>query len=116
MQVTHFEAAKAYEAPLHEGVACLRLQGAEATRCDFCAVGLSYYLPAGSAAMSAGPTDKIYVVLEGELTVQVEGGAPQVLGRYDSCHIAAGETREVRNTGNAVATLLVVVANAGPAA
>jgi quercetin dioxygenase-like cupin family protein len=77
-------------------------------------VGLSYYLPGGQAAMSAGPQEKVYVVLEGELVVELGDGARHTLSRYDSCLIEPNEAREVRNETNSVATLLVVTPPPAP--
>ena len=109
MKVTRLADAKPYSAPAHVDVASLRLQGLEATPAGFCSVGLSYYLPGGRAEMSAGAQEKIYVLIEGELTVSLEGGGQAVLKRLDSCLIEAGEAREVRNDTNAVAAMLVVM-------
>lgn len=110
MNVTPFASAKPYDAPLHAGVLSLRLQGMEASPSAFCSVGLSYYLPGGNARMSAGPTDKIYVVIDGELSVETGDGQQVTLGKFDSCFIPAGETREAVNKANAMVTLLVVIA------
>src|SRR5665647_3977431 len=109
MKITRLDDAKPYSAPKHSDVASLRLQGLEATPASFCSVGLSYYLPGGKAEMSAGAQEKVYVVIDGELTLQTAGGETVVLKRLDSCPIEAGESREVRNETNAVATLLVVM-------
>jgi quercetin dioxygenase-like cupin family protein len=109
MHVTRIADARPYDAPKHIDVAALRLQGLEATPSGFCSVGLSYYLPGGKAEMSAGPTEKIYVVLDGELVVELGDGQRSVLQAMDSCLIEPGEAREVRNETNATATLLVVM-------
>jgi quercetin dioxygenase-like cupin family protein len=108
MRITRLADARPYAAPGHSAVAALRLQGLEASPASFCAVGLSYYLPGGKAEMSAGPQEKVYVVLDGELVVEVGDGARQALAKYDSCLIEPNEAREVRNETNSVATLLVV--------
>ena len=109
MRVTRLADAKPYSAPKHFDVASLRLQGLEATPAGFGSVGLSYYLPGGRAEMSAGPQEKIYVMIEGELTVTLASGERTVLKPMDSCLIEAGESREVRNETNATATLLVIM-------
>jgi quercetin dioxygenase-like cupin family protein len=59
--------------------------------------------------MDAGPIGKIYVVLEGEVTVDLATGESHVLRALDSCFIAAGEGRAIRNASNAVASMLVVM-------
>ena len=60
------------------------------------------------AGPDAGPVEKTYTILAGELTVIV-GGQETVLKPLDSCYIAAGEMREIINRGNDVVTMLVAV-------
>ncbi len=109
MEVTRFADAQAYEAPMHFDMTSLRLQGFGVSGADFAWVGLSHILPGGGAEMDAGPLGKIYVVIEGEVTVTLGDGDSHVLRKLDSCFIPAGEAREVRNKGNAVATMIVVM-------
>lgn len=109
MDVTRFGDAQPYQAPLHHGVTALRLQGFGASSADFAWAGLSHILPGGGADMDAGPLGKIYIVLEGEVTVTLGSGAATVLHKLDSCFIPPGEAREVRNKGNAVASMVVVM-------
>ena len=111
MQITRFAEARRYDAPKHFAMRSLRLQGLEATSADFAWVGLSHFLPGGGAEMDAGMLGKIYVVLEGEVTLDLADGSTQVLAKFDSCFIPAGEARAIRNAGNAVATMLVVMPN-----
>jgi mannose-6-phosphate isomerase-like protein (cupin superfamily) len=87
----------------------LRLQGLEASAAQFAWVGLSHFLPQGGAEMDAGALEKIYVVLAGEVTITLGDGTSHTLGALDSCHIPGGEARSIRNEGNAVATMLVVM-------
>jgi quercetin dioxygenase-like cupin family protein len=107
MKVKRFSEAKAYIAPNHRDCTALRLIGAEDGATKF-VVGLSHYLPGGGAGPDATPTEKVYTVLSGELTVIV-GGNETVLRRFDSCFIGPNETREVVNRGNDVATILVSI-------
>lgn len=109
MDVVRLADAEAYVAPKHFDMRSLRLQGFEASSADFAWTGLSYFLPGGGAEMDAGPLGKIYVVLEGEVTVELDSGETQVLGKLDSCFIAAGEARAIRNDGNTIAMMLVVM-------
>lgn len=109
MEVVRLADAKAYVAPKHFDMRSLRLQGFDASSADFSWVGLSYFLPGGGAEMDAGPLGKIYVVVEGEVTVELASGEVQQLGKLDSCFIPAGEARAVRNDGNVVAAMLVVM-------
>lgn len=115
MEVTRFAEAKEYHPPLHRGCSALRLQGFEASNADFAWTGLSHLLPGGGADMDAGPLGKIYVVIAGQVTVRLGDGSEERLGPLDSCFIPAGEAREVRNLGNAVASMLVVMPYADPA-
>lgn len=109
MEITRLADAKAYVAPKHYDMRSLRLQGFEASGADFAWTGLSYFLPGGGAEMDAGPLGKIYVVLEGEVTIELGSGEIQTLKALDSCFIPGGEARAVRNDGNTVATMLVVM-------
>jgi mannose-6-phosphate isomerase-like protein (cupin superfamily) len=43
--------------------------------------------------MDAGPIEKIYVVIAGEVTVELGDGTVEVLGSLDSCLIPPGESR-----------------------
>ncbi len=109
MQITRFEEAKRYDAPKHFDMRSLRLQGLGATAADFAWVGLSYFLPGGGAEMDAGAAAKIYVVLDGAVTLVLGDGDEYVLAKFDSCFIPAGEARAIRNDANVVASMLVVM-------
>ena len=109
MQITRFKAARRYDAPKHFDMRSLRLQGFDVSAADFAWTGLSYFLPGGGAEMDTGPIGKIYVVLEGEVTIALGDGGTHVLKKLDSCFIPAGEARAIRNDGKVVATMLVVM-------
>jgi mannose-6-phosphate isomerase-like protein (cupin superfamily) len=108
MEVRRFAEAKAYEAPNHRNYASLRLFGPGAGGPKQFVVGVSHFLPGGGAGPDASPTEKVYVVLSGELTV-IAGGNETVLKANDSCFIAPAETREIINRGNEVVTILVAM-------
>lgn len=108
MLVKRYADAKPYEAANHRDVKGLRLQGFEAGGPTNQWVGLSHFLPGGGAGPDATPLEKVYVVIEGEMTVLV-GGKETVLKRLDSCTIAPNETREIVNRSNDVCTMLVVI-------
>ncbi|MBT4523252.1 MAG: cupin domain-containing protein [Halieaceae bacterium] len=109
MDVTRFDEARRYDAPKHFDMRSLRLQGFDASASEFAWVGLSHFLPGGGAEMDASPLEKIYVVLEGEITVELVEGEIQVLTAMDSCFIPGGESRAISNKGNSVASMLVVM-------
>lgn len=109
MDITRFADAKPYTAPKHHDMRGLRLQGFDASGSRFAWTGLSHFLPGGGAEMDASPLEKIYVVLDGAVTIELGDGTVAVLEKHDSCFIPGGEAREIRNEGNAVATMLVVM-------
>jgi quercetin dioxygenase-like cupin family protein len=109
MQVTRLADAKRYDAPKHFDMRSLRLQGFEASGADFAWAGLSYFLPGGGAERDAGLSGKIYVVLEGQISITLDDGSSHVLAKLDSCFIPAGEARSIHNHGNVVAAMLVVM-------
>jgi mannose-6-phosphate isomerase-like protein (cupin superfamily) len=108
MEVKRFDEAKAYEAPNHRNYASLRLLGLDAGGPKQFVVGLSHFLPGGGAGPDASPTEKVYVVLSGELTV-IAGGKETVLKANDSCFIGPNEEREIINRGNDVLTIMVAM-------
>lgn len=109
MEITRLADARPYVAPMHHDMRGLRLQGFDASRAGFAWIGLSHFLPGGGADMDAGPLEKIYVVIEGAVTIELGDGTVEVLHKLDSCFIPGGEARAVRNDGNMVATMLVAM-------
>jgi uncharacterized cupin superfamily protein len=97
-----------YEAPFHANVDTRRMQGLEAGPSDAFWVGISQYPPGSSAGPSEVKAETVYVVLEGELTLDCEGamswaGTTRFASRRAS-------TRTLVNESDADATLLVVIA------
>jgi quercetin dioxygenase-like cupin family protein len=114
MQITRYDAAPRYDAPKHFDVRSFRLQGLDVSAAQCAWVGVSHYLPDGRADMDTGALEKIYVVLAGEITIELGDGSLHLLRAMDSCHIPAGEARAVRNASHCVATLLVIMPHADP--
>jgi quercetin dioxygenase-like cupin family protein len=108
MQVKRFHDAKPYEAPNHRGVVGLRLQGHEENGPKNQWVAYSQFLPGGGAGPDSTPFEKVYVVLEGEMTVIIDG-EETVLQAMDSCTIWPNEIREIANRSNHVCKMLVVL-------
>ena len=108
MEVTRIGDAQPYEAPKHFDMRGLRLQGFEASGAENFWVGLSNFLPGGGAETDATPIEKVYVVVEGEMTVTTDRG-DTVLRKYDSCRIAPGESRAIVNHTNLPALMLVAM-------
>jgi quercetin dioxygenase-like cupin family protein len=108
MHVKRFAEAKPYEAPNHRGVVGLRLQGFEEHGPKNQWVGYSQVLPGGGAGPDSTPFEKVYVVLDGEMTVIIDG-KETVLKAMDSCVIPPGEVREIINRTNDICKMLVVI-------
>ena len=100
-----------YNAPLHFDMKAMRLQGKEETGITKFWMGMSYFLPGGGAEWAYednSPTEKVYFVLDGEITVK--GKAEEfVLKKGDSIFIGPNEGRSMINNTNQVATVLVVI-------
>jgi quercetin dioxygenase-like cupin family protein len=108
MRVTRHAYAPGYVARAHHDVAALRLQGHEAGPTDRFWVGLSSYLPGGSADETPAAEETVYVVLDGTLTVTADG-REEALGPLDSVHLPKGTLRRVDNRSPHPATLLVII-------
>jgi mannose-6-phosphate isomerase-like protein (cupin superfamily) len=110
MIVRKLSEAKPYEAPNHRDYKSLRVFGAEMGGSQSLIFGISHFLPGGGAGPDSSPTEKVYVVLSGELTVIV-GGKETVLKANDSCFIGPNEEREIINRGNDVCTIVVAMSS-----
>ena len=108
MIVRKLSEAKPYEAPNHREYKSLRVFGAEMGGSQALIFGVSHFLPGGGAGPDASPPEKVYYVLEGELTVIVNG-KETVLKKNDSCYIGPNESREIVNRSNEVCTIAVAV-------
>ncbi len=108
MKVTRFNEAQPYNAINHHDVHALRLQGFAKDGPSNFWTGLSHFLPGGYTVAEGSPLEKVYVVLAGQITVKADG-QEAVLNPLDSCYIPPNQVREVRNDGNAVASMLVVM-------
>lgn len=108
MNVTRIDDASPYEAPKHFDMRGLRLQGFDVSPADAFWVGLSHFLPGGGAETDAGPSEKVYVVVDGTVTVTTDEGDTE-LHALDSCHLAGGEARSIVNNTNRPASMLVIM-------
>jgi quercetin dioxygenase-like cupin family protein len=108
MLVTRIDDAGTYEAPGHFDVRTLRLHGAAASPVENFTVGLSIFLPAGGCEMSTTPLEKVYVVVEGEVTIVTDSGEA-TLGPLDSIYLDPNEARAIENRTNKAASMLVVM-------
>jgi mannose-6-phosphate isomerase-like protein (cupin superfamily) len=108
MNVVRLDAAPPYEAPGHDKMHMLRLQGREAGDSEVLWLGLSHLLPGGGTTLDASPLEKMYVVLDGEVTIS-NGSEEVTLRPWDSCRIAPDEPRALSNRSNRPATILLAM-------
>jgi len=102
-----------YSAPLHFDMKAMKLQGKEETGATKFWMGMSYFLPGGGADWAYeenSPTEKVYFVIEGEITVKSKTET-YILRKGDSIFIGPNEGRSMINNTNQVATVLVVISN-----
>jgi len=109
MKKVELKDVKPYAAPKHFNMTALRLHGREETGAQKFWMGLSHFLPQGGAEFEASPTEKIYFVLEGEVTVITAEKQKIVLKAWDSIHIGANEGRSLINESNRPASMLVII-------
>ena len=71
---------------------------------------MSYFLPGGGAewAYEDNPNEKVYVVLDGELTVKNKTEEVK-LGPMDSLYLAPNEGRQIINETNKTVTMMVII-------
>jgi quercetin dioxygenase-like cupin family protein len=108
MQIKRWADAKGYEANNHRGYHSMRLHGLDQGGPEKFSVGISHFLPGGGAGPDSSPIERVYVILEGEL-VLIMDGKEHVLKKYDSCYIGPNEAREIINRTTDVVTILVVL-------
>lgn len=108
MKKVELKDVQPYQAPKHFQMTALRLQGKEETGAQHFWMGLSHFLPGGGAEFDASPLEKIYFVLEGEVTVKTSSETV-VLRPWDSLYLGPDEGREIINQTNRPASMLVVI-------
>ena len=103
---------KSYAAPGHFGMVAMKLSGKEETGAEKFWIGLSHFLPGGGAeyAYEDSPTEKVYFVLEGEITVKTKK-EEVTLGPFDSVYLAPNEGRELINKTNKPVSMLVIISS-----
>jgi glyoxylate utilization-related uncharacterized protein len=110
MKKIELKDVETYEAPGHFGMTAMRLHGKEESGAKKFWMGLSHFLPRGGAewAYEDNPLEKIYFVLEGEVTIK-SNTEEYVLGKWDSLFLGPNEGRELINNTNKPASMLVVI-------
>ncbi len=108
MKKIELKDVKPYDAAKHFAMTAMRLHGKDESGASKFWMGLSHFLPGGGAEMDATPTEKIYFVLEGEVTVQTPK-EEITLRKYDSIFIGPNEQRAIINKTNLPASMLVII-------
>lgn len=110
MKKRTLDEAKPYGPPKHFGCTSLRLQGKEESGITKFWMGMSYFLPGGGAEWDYedSPTEKIYYVMSGEMTVTSKDGEI-TLKANDSLYIPPFEGRSMLNKTNMTCTVLVCI-------
>lgn len=108
MKVMRIGDIKEYQAAKHFKIAAMRMQGKEETGIQSFSVGISHLLPGGGAERDASGTEKVYVVLTGQVTVKTDK-EEVTLNPLDSVYIAPNEARSVVNPGTLPASMLVII-------
>ena len=108
MNVTRFDEAPEYFPAQHYQMRCVRLQGHEAGPSEALWMGLSTIEPGGHTSLAASPLEKHYVVLQGEVVVST-GVDETTLYKHDSCRLAPGESRALRNDSAQAAMILLAM-------
>ena len=109
MKKVELKDVKPYAAAKHFNMTALKLHGKDETGSTKFWMGLSHFLPQGGAEFDASPTEKVYFVLDGEISVIYSDKKKIVLKAWDSIHIGANEGREIINESNKPASMLVVI-------
>jgi len=112
MKKVRLDEVKSYAAPGHFGMVAMKLSGKEETGAEKFWIGLSHFLPGGGAeyAYEDSPTEKVYFVLEVEITVKTKK-EEVTLGPWDSVYLAPNEGRELINKTNKPVSMLVIISS-----
>jgi len=105
------EELSTYNAPGHHGCTCMRYHGKDETGASKFWVGMSVFLPGGGAdyAYDDNPLEKVYYVLEGEMTVTDKDGNEYVIHANESISFPPNEGRYLENKTNLPAKMLVII-------
>jgi quercetin dioxygenase-like cupin family protein len=109
MNVTRFDEATSYEAVNHHGCQGVRLQGLDVSGVSSFWLGISTFEPGGGAEWDTTAAEKVYMVLEGEVTVETEDQSVTLRAR-DSVFLPSNERRRIINETNDPAVMAVMIA------
>ena len=102
---------KAYNAPGHFDMTAMRIHGKEETGASKFWMGVSTFLPGGGAewAYDDNPLEKVYFVLEGEMTITDKAGNVYVVHAGESISFPPNEGRGLKNESGKPAKMLVII-------
>jgi glyoxylate utilization-related uncharacterized protein len=105
------EELKTYEAAGHFGCVAMRIHGRDETGATKFWIGVSTFLPSGGAqyGYEDNPLEKVYYILEGEMTVTDKAGKKYVIRKDESISFAPNEGRLLKNESNRPARMLVII-------
>lgn len=109
MNVTRYTEAPEYEALKHHGCSGVRLQGLEVSDVTSFWLGVSTFEPGGGAEWDTTAAEKVYLVLEGEVTVETDAQRV-VLGPKDSVFLPSNERRRIINESGSTSLMAVMIA------
>lgn len=107
-KITKANEATPYDPPGHYTMLATRLHNAADVNEGRLVMGLSHFLPGGGAKQNAVPSEFIYYIVSGEMTVTLDDGT-FVLKAGDTIHCGPMTTKEIKNNGFVTATMLVVL-------
>jgi len=99
----------AFSPPGHYGMTAMVYHGKEETGAEKFRVGIDTFIPGGGIEWDDGsPQEKLYYVLEGEITVIDKDGKKYIIGKDESLTILPGVGRSVVNESNYPVRMLVI--------
>ncbi|MCC8123118.1 MAG: cupin domain-containing protein [Oscillospiraceae bacterium] len=107
-KVTKANEAYTYTAARHVDCRTTRLHDPKDVNDGMLTCGLTHFLPAGGVERGSNPMESIYYIIEGEMTVYIDG-QEYLLKKGDSIHFGPDTEREVTNTGIESTQMLVVL-------
>ena len=106
-----YEELEPYFPAGHFGVTCKRYHGKDETGAQKFWIGVSEFEPDGGAdrAYDDNPLEKVYFVLEGEMTVTDKDGNKYVIHKNESISFPPNEGRGLKNESGKPAKMLVII-------
>lgn len=105
------EELQTYPAAGHFNMTAMRVHGKDETGATKFWIGRSVFLPGGGAewAYEDNPCEKVYYVLDGEMTVTDKDRNEYVVHANESISFPPNEGRGLMNNSNRPATMLVII-------